>query len=106
MTSRDMDSLLALLRSHGLTVTAATAAELTSLGIPIPPQTKTISDDPADAIVLVCMEAHSGEPLIMPDNETAPCGWRCGRTIQHRPHVPAKAQKVCVSCASERGTLQ
>ena len=31
------------------------------------------------------------------DDVTTVCA-ECGRSIQHRPHVPADARKVCVPC--------
>lgn len=52
--------------------------------------------------MVVCTVILAGEMLSMEGNVTAPCAWKCGRTVQHRPWHPPALQKVCLYCAAER----
>lgn len=46
--------------------------------------------------IVICIRLT--RPLQMPDNLIGICA-ECGETIQHRPHVPKEARKVCVECS-------
>lgn len=62
---------------------------------------------PADGtpkdLVVICKEISFGELPMFPDNVIAACDWQCGRTVEFRPDAPA-GQRVCITCASERGS--
>ena len=61
------------------------------------PKIKFVSLEKAEtADVMVCVEWS--DPPILPDNERGKCGV-CGCLVQHRPRVPRKPMKVCISCA-------
>lgn len=49
-----------------------------------------------EATILVCTLA--AVPLMFADNVTSDCA-ECGAQLQHRPHFPPKARKVCEACA-------
>lgn len=80
------------LDSHGMTGMAERA--LGSVGVE--------DYNPKEHSVLACTVITPGEMLTLPDNKTGPCAWGCGRTVQHRPWVPAALQPVCLYCLSER----
>ena len=62
-------------------------------GIPM----TVVSDAAAEeADMVVCMPADFPSPF--DDNVKAPCA-QCGQPIIHRPHVPKRPAKVCISCA-------
>lgn len=63
------------------------------------PPVKPEGDEPC---ILGCITYEPGEELVLPDNETCLCGWNCGRTVQHRPNMPAWLTKVCLHCIDER----
>jgi hypothetical protein len=59
--------------------------------------TLTLQDHfgPDEPVMVVC--ALATEPSLFPDNVHGPCG-RCGREVQHRPHIPPAAELICLPC--------
>jgi hypothetical protein len=60
-----------------------------------------VSDEEAEqADFVVCMPLG---PSPFADNVTAKC-CDCEQAIMHRPHVPKRPPKICITCAADRGT--
>ena len=53
-------------------------------------------DEHESAEYVVCVLAGDGPP-VLPDNVFDFC-CRCGRKVQHRPHVPVAPKRVCYEC--------
>jgi hypothetical protein len=51
-------------------------------------------------VTLACARWTALEPLLLPDNVVGKCA-ECGHAIQHRPHAPKNARKVCMLCVPE-----
>lgn len=96
-------------RGGDLIMTPTTKAELTALGIPIPPGFKVMSladaEKSGERMTIVCETLQPPQQLVMADNLTAPCDCGCGRTIQFRPDMAdTRIAKTCVFCSLERAT--
>lgn len=67
--------------------------KLLGKGVEIVDASNATADD-----ILVCMPTGASP---FGDNVECPCA-DCGITIMYRPHAPAAATKVCVSCGTRR----
>lgn len=66
---------------------------------------KVVSPEDAEqADMCVCMRIGEGDMFRFDDNVYGKCA-DCGHGIYHRPTMPKKPPKVCVSCAYKRAGI-
>jgi hypothetical protein len=56
-----------------------------------------VTNDPAEADIVVCARYTAPQQLILADNMLGECS-DCGHPIQFRPFVADAPRKICVPC--------
>jgi hypothetical protein len=97
MSGRDKLWELFVRRGPGLRTWSGQVDELALHGVVLPADITNLN--PGERFnYAVCLPLDREYPLQFPDNRRGRCS-ECNCRIQHRPNLPRRVPRVCVSCA-------
>ena len=103
LTQDEADFLKSLIKSGKVQAMEKGLAEVERVtGFAVTPEVhRSTPEEAEEAEAVLCLELSFDQPMLFPDNVKANCA-DCETLLQHRPHVPQKPAKLCLTCLMKR----